>query len=307
MNLRVATYNLKDFFEPRSDDEGPIVERKIANVAALLRQANADVVAFQEVGSEALMDRLCRVELRELGYDTLQIGPPDRRGIGNAIATRLPVLKKDVVVAGSLSFPRFAVTDPEPYASVPLRRAVVHVTVDAGELGPVDLFTIHFKSRLAAALKDEQGEAVRDASARAIGEAHLRAFVMRSAEALHVRSLVDALLDADPNRNVIVLGDFNDKLYALPTRVVRGAFPYVDPRRVLASATDGLPHEQRFSVLHGGYGDLIDHVLVSPGLSRRLLGAEILNATLRDHGPYIPDSPIQPDSDHAPVLAWFGF
>lgn len=305
MSLRVATFNLKDFFEPRREAERSIVERKLHGVAALLRDADADVVALQEVGSSALLERLLREHLADLRYGEPHLGPRDRRGIGNAIVTRLPILERRVVSAAQLELPRFVVGDPEPYPNVPLRRAVVQLTVDAPGLGAVDVLTIHFKSQLPTPLKDAAGEPVLDRAPRALGEAHLRSLLMRSAEALHLRALVDQRLDRDAERAVVALGDFNDELESLPVRTVRGSFYFVDPARTLESCTARVPAERRFSILHGGAPQLIDHVLVSRSLAARLDGARIANEALRDHGPYVPDGPIEPDSDHAPVIATF--
>ncbi|NUP05912.1 MAG: hypothetical protein HOW73_07630 [Polyangiaceae bacterium] len=305
MSFKVASFNLKDFFDPRTDGERPIVEDKIANVGSLLRQADADVVALQEIGSSSLLDRLLTEHLGDLGYSHAHVGPVDRRGIGNAIVSRIPVVRRDIIVADRLPFPRFAFADAPPFPNVPLRRAVVHLTVDAGDLGEVDVLTIHFKSRLGAPMKDDQGEPILDASPTGVAEAHIRAWILRSSEALHLRSTVDALLDADPKRRVVVLGDFNDSLDAIPTRIVRGAFQYVEPARALRSCADLVPSERRFSILHAGARDLIDHIFVSSALAEHLRGCTILNETLRDHGPYVPDGPIAPDSDHAPVVAWF--
>ena len=50
MPLRIATFNLKDFFLARNEAETDVVEGKVANIAQNLRRADADVVALQEVG-----------------------------------------------------------------------------------------------------------------------------------------------------------------------------------------------------------------------------------------------------------------
>lgn len=302
--MRIATFNLKDFFEPRSDDEAEVVRAKRAHVADRLREADADVVALQEVGSVPLLQSLVDEEARALGYTTVHAGPADKRGIGCAILGRLPVVHTRVVAATTLTFPRFVASDPSPYA-LPQRRPLVHVRFDAGPVGPVDVFTVHFKSRLAKPMQDETGAAVWDRSPRGLGEAYARSWVMRTAEALHARGEIDAIFDADPNACIIVMGDFNDTVDSLPTRIVRANLPDVELGRVLHSCTDVIPAERRYSILHGGKPDLLDHVLVSPALAARLTDARILNETLRDHGPYAADIPLAPDSDHAMVVATF--
>jgi len=310
MGLRVATFNLKDFFDPRSGGEVGIIEAKLASVATLLRQADADVVALQEVGSKTLVARLFDQELRDMGYGAAHLAPADRRGIGCGLVTRLPVLEAHVHAADRLPFPRFRADDPEPFAGgLPLRRPVPRLRVDAGELGVVDVLSVHFKSRLGAAMTDGQGNPIFDASPATIAEAHVRAAVLRVAEALHVRRIADALLSegvAGPTDHALcIMGDFNDSIESLSTSIVRGALYGVDPSRRLHSCSERVPEQRRFSILHGGARGLIDHVLVSSRLAERLSGSAILNEELRDHGPYVPDVPISPDSDHAPVLAWF--
>src|SRR5256885_1158299 len=149
MALRVATFNLKDFFAERVEAERATVLAKVENVARDLRRANADVVALQEVGSIELLDRLLTKELADLGYAPAVVGTEDKRGIRNVIASRLPVQWSQVHAPRTLPFPRFFEGDPEPFATrIPLRRGIVHVRVDAGALGEVDAVTAHFKSNL---------------------------------------------------------------------------------------------------------------------------------------------------------------
>ena len=181
MALRLATFNLKDFFSARTEHERGVVEAKLANVAASLRRAAADIVALQEVGSLDLLDRLVKA-LPELGYGEPVAGPEDRRGIRNVILSRLPVLWSQVHQARSLPFPRFVEGDPEPFPNrIPLRRGIVHLRVEAGSLGEVDVLTAHFKSNLPAQLKTQEGAEVPDVGAHAIGESAVRSLVQRAA------------------------------------------------------------------------------------------------------------------------------
>lgn len=305
MTLRIATHNLLDFFEPRPEMTPGWLEAKLAFVAANLRRADADVVALQEVGSEDLVRRLVESEVPELRYRHVAFGPGDKRGIRNAILSRLPVLETHVHAATSLKFPRFVDADPEPFGErIPLRRPLVHVRVQS-PVGPVDVITLHFKSKLGRPMQDEAGQDILDASARGYAEAQLRSLVLRSAEALFVRGLVDGLL-TEGHDKLVVLGDFNDTLDSLPVQIVRGTGRDLDPALVLEPAAARVPEERRFSARHGSSPQIIDHVLLSPALAAQLQVCEIFNEELRDHGPYDPDAPPATDSDHALVLAAFG-
>jgi endonuclease/exonuclease/phosphatase family metal-dependent hydrolase len=306
MALRLATFNLKDFFLPRVEGERAVVEAKIANVAANLRRANADVVALQEVGSPELLERLVERELAGLGYGAPVVGTEDRRGIRNAILSRLPLLASQVHTAEALPFPTFVEGDPDPFPGrIPLRRGVVFVRVDAGGgIGEVDVLTAHFKSGLPAARRSKDGAKVPDETARDHGESAVRSLVLRAAEALYVRGLVDDLLRARPDRAVCVMGDLNDTAGSLPIRLLMGEASL--GRWQLWSCTGDVAAERRFSCYHGSGASLIDHVLVSERLFRARREVAIYNEALRYHGPFVEGAQeLCEDSDHALVTALF--
>jgi len=304
--LRIATFNLKDFFLPRSDAEREITEKKVASVARSLRRANADVVALQEVGEEAHLARLVEREVPELGYGPPLLGSVDRRGIRCALLTRLPVLWSQVHAPGTLTFPRFVVGDPEPFAGrLPLRRGVVHARLDTA-LGEVDVLTAHFKSNLGAPLRDATGAEVPDPSPRGQGEAALRSLVLRSAEALYVRGLVDDVLRTSPDHAICVLGDLNDRVDSMPVRILRGIGDPAHGAGLLHPCAERVTVERRFSCYHGDAPSLIDHVLVSSRLASRLQSFEIHNEELRSHGPHVEPIPLTEDSDHALSVGTFG-
>ena len=301
MTLRIATFNLKDFFFPRGPEDQGAVERKVDAAAASLRRANADVVALQEVGGRGMASILVE-KVADLGYGPPVMGTTDKRGIGNAILSRLPVLWSQVHEARALPFPRLFEGDPDPYAGrIPLRRGVVHVRVDAGALGEVDLLTAHFKSNLPSLLKNAKGEEVPDANLHAAGESAIRSLVQRAAEALFVRGLVDGIFAQSPDHAICVLGDLNDLPESLPVRLVRGIDPSAK-HHLKPAAPPGA-----FSCFHGGSPILIDHLLLSDRLHRALTHFEVHNEQLRDHGPPPEgEEPITPDSDHALCLGVFG-
>src|SRR3954447_7405805 len=121
MTLRVATFNLKDFFEARREQERGTVEAKLAGAAESLRRARADVVALQEVGSIPLLERLVGA-VSELGYEAPVIGSEDGRGIRNVVLSRLPIQWAQIHQAKALPFPRFVEGDDEPFRDrIPLR------------------------------------------------------------------------------------------------------------------------------------------------------------------------------------------
>jgi predicted extracellular nuclease len=124
--------------------------------------------------------------------------------------------------------------------------------------------------------------------------------VWRSAEALFVRGLVDELVAKAPGGHVVVAGDFNDRPGSSVIRVVSGGGP-----DALRSCAEIIPERARFSILHDGRAQEIDHLLVSRLLRERLQTARFVNEELRDHGARGQDAPPLPESDHAPLVVTF--
>lgn len=109
----------------------------------------------------------------------------------------------------------------------------------------------------------------------------------RLAQAREVRGFAERLLRADPRARVVVLGDLNDTEHSEPVRHL-SALPFEN--LVLR-----VPEAARYSFNFGGVSALLDHVVVSPELSR---AAEVevvhVNADRADS---------RRSSDHDPVVA----
>jgi endonuclease/exonuclease/phosphatase family metal-dependent hydrolase len=306
----LATYNVLDLFEALPNDarSRAHLDAKLAHLAGVLERANADVVALQEVGTAAVLRELT-ARVPALGYGEPIVGTADPRGIRCAILSRLPVLESFVYTAEYLTFPAFVVGDPPPFGTrIPLRRGIVRARVDVPSLGPVDVLSAHFKSNRSVPLRNASGD-IPPVTSRDYAEAHLRSNVWRAAEALFVRGIVDDLLAASapgvdradaPSRHVAVAGDLNDHPASSVVRVVAGGGPLE-----LRPCADMVPEPSRFSILHQGKRQQIDHILVTSPLRQRLTSAQFLNDRLRDHGELGPNDPPLPESDHAPLVVSF--
>jgi predicted extracellular nuclease len=83
--------------------------------------------------------------------------------------------------------------------------------------------------------------------------------VQRKAQAQVVRSFVDELLDADPNANVIVLGDLNDFEFSPPLTILKGA-------GTLHTLIETLAQNERYSYVFDGNSQVLDQIVVSQNL-----------------------------------------
>ncbi len=312
MAFALATYNVENLFDARSEDERPALEDKLNAIAETVRDCNADVVGLQEVGSVVALRALLG-KLSAQGYRDPVVGTPDARGIRCALVTRLPLSYARIATADSLAFPVFHEGDPLPFATrIPLRRGIVDAGVLAPGIGEVHVLVAHFKSRLGVPLRDANGLEVVAATPRARSQGLARSLVWRAAEALYVRGLADEALAADASAHVVVTGDLNDGPESAVLQVLRG-----EGEGALFDCTSTIEPSRRFSTFHEGRPAQIDHVLATAGLAGRVTGAQFLNAGLRDAGlrnepapqprpPMGEDEPIAIDSDHAALVVRFG-
>ena len=295
MPFTLATFNVKDYFD--SPRNAPVLAEKAAEIARHVTRADADVVALQEIGSEALV-RAMLVHVPFGVKYTVIFGGADHRGIGNALLSRLPIVESETVVCPNLPFPVFRVGDPAPFPGrLFLRRPVVRMSVDT--LGMrVSVFSTHWKSKLPKPEEDPNGVEKRWEGGSGRAEADLRSLLSRGAEALFVRRLVERFA---VEGEVVVAGDLNDTIDSIPVKIVRG----VGEAHELYPAAEKAPPEARVSTLHRGMKEQIDHVLATASLHERLTRSEFFNDALRDH-PFDPDASPTTDSDHAMLVAVYG-
>ena len=82
--------------------------------------------------------------------------------------------------------------------------------------------------------------------------------VARHQQAQVVNDFVDEILAADPNANVVVLGDINDFEFSETVDILEGG--------VLTTLMDTLPKAERYSYVFEGNSQVLDQILVSDNL-----------------------------------------
>jgi predicted extracellular nuclease len=131
----------------------------------------------------------------------------------------------------------------------------------------------------------------------------------RAAQALEVRFLVEQLLDADKHRLIALGGDFNAEDHEVALRIVLGAEEDTGnatlSARSLVLLDRALPQDRRWSVLHHGRPQMLDHIVTSRALHGRFKAIEVHNETLSDELVGYARHMQSSSSYHAPVVAEF--
>ncbi|MCO5190194.1 MAG: hypothetical protein M9918_18635, partial [Anaerolineae bacterium] len=115
---------------------------------------------------------------------------------------------------------------------------------------PLTVFVNHFKSKRGGEVETEP---------------------RRIAQAQHINGLVRSLLERDPGAAVIVTGDFNDFGDAPAMQVM------TEGDGVLTNVLWQVSEEQRYTFVFSGASQLIDGMLIAPGLLDRIADVAILH------------------------------
>jgi predicted extracellular nuclease len=109
----------------------------------------------------------------------------------------------------------------------------------------------------------------------------------RNDQAQVVHNFVDDLLAADPNANVIVLGDLNDFEFSNPLTALKGS------PQILHALIEELAPAERYSYVFEGNSQALDHILLTKNLFGTPFGYDIVHvnsefaAQASDHEPQV--------------------
>jgi endonuclease/exonuclease/phosphatase family metal-dependent hydrolase len=276
----VATYNLENYVDANTTSR----PQKSSQSKALLRESilaiRPDVLALQEIGTTNALLEL-RADLKSAGLDLPHwehVSGFDTN-IHVAVLSRFPFTARrpHTNEAFLLYGRRFRVS-----------RGFAEVEIQPHDRYQFTLIVAHLKSRRESAAAHQSD--------------------LREQESIRLRRLVDTRLQANPNLNLIVLGDLNDHPDSTPikTLLARGSrHPLVDTRPAerngdhLPNPNPRLPTRQITWTHFYGKEDVysrIDYILLSQGMAREWdrSGTYVLA---------LPDWGIA--SDHRPVVARF--
>lgn len=193
MNVRLATYNVKNLFMERDIDSGsrtrPKSERSLAALAESIERLEADVVTFQELSSQETLEKdlLSRRGLAEKYPHIAWTKGNDERGIRVGIISKYPFTA--VVNHADSEVPFVDGSGSGKFSRDLLR---VDINTDSDPDAELSVYTSHFKSRRPA----DPGEVSAD--------------IRRLSEGTATRNIVESEMKEYPNRMFVVTGDFND-------------------------------------------------------------------------------------------------
>ncbi len=237
--VKIATFNVLNLFDnfddPYTDSEYYPGKRasEVANLAKTIRQADADVVALQEVENRGGLEDFVSTHLGDMGYcDVVLIEGNNRRGIDVALISRLPV--------GEVTSHRHVDFRSADGKDMRFQRDLLQVSIEPDGYKPFDVFVVHLKSKHGGA----------DASRP-----------IRLGETLAIRRKLDRILANDPKASFVICGDFNDTFDSEPVERLVGS-----GATKLSAFFDDLPDDKRITY-NRSYLSMIDFILASPEMA----------------------------------------
>jgi endonuclease/exonuclease/phosphatase family metal-dependent hydrolase len=277
--FRVATYNVESYVDDPSAGRAVKSTEAKAKVRESILALKPDVLALEEVGSVSALEEL-RGALKTNGLDF----PFWELANGHDPAIHVCVLS------------RFPITARRPHTNDTyllsgrrywVSRGFAEADIQVNSNYTFTIIAAHLKSKRTVGAGDEAE--------------------MRLEEAKILREHIDARLAADPNGNLVVLGDFNDTKDAPSTKTIIGlrSHKLVDTRPVerngdsVPSASSGHQLRNVTWTHHFEKEDLysrIDYILLSRGMAREWIPEETCVLTMPNWGL---------GSDHRPIIATF--
>jgi predicted extracellular nuclease len=271
----VATFNVENLFDssdPHPSDL-PLPTRgqydlDLSKTASAIKAMGAPtIVGLQEVENIGILEKLVLQDsIVGYGYQPFLVEGTDSRGIDVAFLVRAD----QASVEGATAF-----AAPEGLTSRP--PLVITTTIHlVGSDQTVYLLNNHFTSMSGGEVPTEP---------------------RRKAQAAWNVTLVQRILERDPEAHVIVMGDLNSFYESPPLDVLRGAG--------LRHAYEFVEPDRPYTYLYQGVSETLDHILMTPALYEGLVRVSVLHVGA-DYPPPSPDDPSpQAASDHDALVVIF--
>lgn len=314
MRLRLATFNLENLDIPHKG--GVPLDERCAVLRPQLARLRADVLCLQEVSAHGTHHGVH--ELRALdqllagtAYASFERrtkkgragGPSDKHNL--VILSRLPIAESvqhwhDFVAPPTV----FLATTPSPREEhVRWDRPVLEARIDLPSGRALWVFDAHLRAPCAAVIEGQKTSPTVWRTTQGWAEGYFLASMKRAGQALELRRRIDGIFDEDPEARVLVAGDLNADASSTAVRILRAGTDDTGnaelASRSLEALEERVAEDRRYTVIHHGRLETLDHLLASHELTHGHVATEVFNEGLEDE--VLTSRPV--GSLHAPVVA----
>ena len=322
--MRLATFNLESL------DVGPKARVDFSARAQVLRPAlerlAADVLCLQEVNGQHIPGE---VERRLVALDILLEGTPYQdyaravttgaggRGVADVhnlvTLSRFPISAHREVHHELVAPPLHTSIAAQPGGGVaaPVRfdRPMLVTEIALPGVGALTVVNVHLRAPLASPVAGQKKGPFAWRTVAGWAEGFFLSTLKREAQALELRLLAEALLGEDPGKLIAIAGDFNAEDYGPTLRLAVASEEDLGSSELAAHSLivldRAIPADRRWSVLHHGREQMLDHILASRALYGHFRSIEVHNEGLGDEALGYGKGLHSAASYHAPLVAQF--
>lgn len=321
--MRIATFNLESFDETHA--AGPSLEARIEALAPQIARIDADILCLQEVNAQKRrlakkrVFRALEALMNATGLTGYHLSTStNREGTGPRDVHNLVTLSRHPIQATEQLWHELVVEPRHEFATgdtagedvmLAWDRPVLYTRIALPDAASLHLFNLHLRAPLACPVPGAKTDQFAWKSVAAWAEGFYMSEIKRAGQALELRLAIDGVFDADAEALIAVAGDFNSEEHHTPVEILRGSEDNTAngalASRVMIPVEHSLAADRRFTVIHQGRRQMLDHVLVSRALLGHYRGSEIHNEALADELVGYASVEASPASYHAPVVAEF--
>ncbi len=322
--IRIASFNLENLDIQKKDSE-PTLETRILLIRPQIERLNADILCLQEINGQEFPGNPRELyALRELIKDTLYENyylastktsngrdVYDERNL--VVLSRFEITDVQQYKNTFIRSPKYQLVTAQPYEDeakqVEWERPLLYCKINLPDNEVLHLLNLHLKSKLPSNIPGQRKDSYTWKTASGWAEGYFLSSMKRVGQALETRVLVDKIIMENGAPFIVVCGDFNAESDEVPVMAIRGDientgnFELID--RVLVPCENTIPEYSRYSLLHQGKGEMIDHLLISRNMLKYYRRAEVYNEMLHDESIAFATDKKYPESDHAPIVAEF--
>ena len=320
--MRLATFNLESLdlpprsamsIETRAVVLGPALERLDADILCL-QEVNAQHVAGVKERQLVALDRLLAATRYEhyARASTTSGGGHGAADVHNLVTlSRFPISSQREIRHSHVEPARHAMLSGEQHVPQPVlfERPLLMTDIELPHGASLTVINLHLRAPLASAIPGEKAGPFRWRTMRGWAEGYYLSALKRTGQALELRLVVDEIQRGSPGVLLAVAGDFNAEDHETPLRLAIGATEDTGSSELagqsLVVLDRALPKDRRWSVLHGGRPQMLDHILASQALYGRFRSVEVHNEALGDEMMAYEKSIDAAGSYHAGVVAVF--
>jgi endonuclease/exonuclease/phosphatase family metal-dependent hydrolase len=326
--MRLATFNLESLdLGPRAGGKArvdfavraavlrPALERLAADVLCL-QEVNGQHVAGKEERQLVALDRL----LEGTRYASYERAVASGAG-GHKVAdvhnlvtlSRFPIRAMHDICHELVAPPLHTSITAEPGSgekvAVRFDRPMLVTELELPDDKTLMVVNVHLRAPLASPIPGQKTGPFAWRTVAGWAEGFFLSALKREAQALELRLAIEQMLDRDANALIAVAGDFNAEDYGPTLRLAVASEEDLGAGELAARSLivldRALPADRRWSVLHHGREQMLDHILASRALYGHFRAIEVHNEGLGDEALGYGKAVHSAASYHAPVVAEF--